>query len=247
MEENKKEAGIMISEIGFSNFPVLLKSAGLDFFILDCEHGGFDYADISRMLMTARLIGLTAVVRVADNSRKDLIKFADMGAGGVLLPMTDCAEDIEKVVRFTKYSPLGRRGRSTMRAHTLYSPPEIGRYMREANGRFRVYAQLETAAGVKNAAEILAVDGVDGCFVGPNDLSDDYGCLENTAAPQIFMAIQEVGAAARTAKKTAGIITGNKIYMSAAKKNGFEMYCKGSELNAVKEYCVAIVRTLQEE
>ena len=59
-----RKSGIMVSEIPFANMPVLMKNAGLDYFILDCEHGGFDYVDISRIIMTARLCGLPVIVRL---------------------------------------------------------------------------------------------------------------------------------------------------------------------------------------
>ena len=99
------KCGIMVSEIPFSNMPVLLKNSGLDYFILDCEHGGFDYCDISRMIMTARLCNLPIIVRLPNNDRKDIIKFMDMGADGVLLPMTNTVDDIKKVVEYAKYQP----------------------------------------------------------------------------------------------------------------------------------------------
>lgn len=62
--ENK--AGIMISEIAFANMPVLLKAADLDFFILDCEHGGFDYSQIAGMISVSRLAGISLIIRLAE-------------------------------------------------------------------------------------------------------------------------------------------------------------------------------------
>ena len=134
---------MMISEIAFSNMPVLLKNAGIEFCILDCEHGGFDYAEVSRLIMTARLCGLELIVRLANNERKDVVKYLDMGADGLLLPMTNTAEDIRKVADYAKYPPLGHRGISTMRAHTLYAPPPVlaggnarrrGKYRQDSRG-----------------------------------------------------------------------------------------------------------------
>lgn len=240
------KCGIMISEIAFPNFAVLLKSAGLDFFIIDCEHGGFDYKEVSAMIMNARLCGIESIIRLSGNERKDIIKFMDMGVGGVLLPMTGCAEDIELVVQYAKYRPEGRRGISTMRAHTLYAPPEIKEYMHIANSSTKVYAQIETEAGVSNIDAILAVKGVSGCFVGPNDLADDYGLIGVKQIPQIFSAIQKIGKAADKAGKVAGIITADSGYIAEAQAAKFCLFCKGSELNAVKEYCQNVCKSLRE-
>lgn len=240
-----KKIGLMLSEIPFSNMPVLLKNAGLDYFILDYEHGGFDYADMSKIIVNARLCGLTVIVRLPNNQRKDIIKLMDMGANGLLLPMTNTAADIACVVDYAKYRPIGKRGLSTMRAHTFYAPPPIVDYMREANAQTKVFAQIETAMGVDNIDEILSVEGVDGIFVGPNDLSDDYGCIAEKTAPQILQAIARVGEATEKAGKTAGIITGNAAYIEKSRESGFLYYCKGSELNAIAEYCKKIVAELK--
>ena len=240
------KCGIMVSEIAFSNMPVLLKNSGLDYFILDCEHGGFDYADISRMIMTARLCGLPIIVRLPNNDRKDIIKLMDMGADGVLLPMTNTVEDIKQVVEYAKYQPIGNRGISTMRAHTFYNPPPINEYLPQANARTKVFAQAETIAGVENIEAILAVEGVDGVFIGPNDMSADYGCLGNENAPEIMSAIEKIAGACKKMGKVGGIITGNQGYLAKAKQSGLEYFCKGSELNAISAYCKKIKKEIGE-
>ena len=239
------KVGLMLSEIPFSNMPVLMKNSGLDFFIIDCEHGGFDYVDVSRIIMTARLCKLFVIVRLPNNLRKDIVKFMDMGADALLLSMTNNVSDIQEVVKYAKYQPIGKRGISTMRAHTLYNPPAVSDYMQIANERTKVYAQIETVEGVKNVSEILSVNGVDGVFVGPNDLSADYNCLTNPEAPEILNAIKTVGENAKKAGKTAGIITGNKSYINVATENGFTYFSKGSELNAISQYCKNIVKELK--
>ena len=237
---------MMISEIAFSNMPVLLKNAGIEFCILDCEHGGFDYAEVSRLIMTARLCGLELIVRLANNERKDVVKYLDMGADGVLLPMTNTAEDIRKVADYAKYPPLGHRGISTMRAHTLYAPPPVLEYMPAGNARTKIFAQAETRAGVENIDRILAVPGVSGCFIGPNDLSADYECLGDPNAPPILKAIERVGEAAAAAGKISGMITANKNYLSKAKSCRFTAFCVGSELNAIAEYGKKTARLIKE-
>lgn len=237
---------MMISEIAFSNMPVLLKNAGIEFCILDCEHGGFDYAEVSRLIMTARLCGLELIVRLANNERKDVVKYLDMGADGLLLPMTNTAEDIRKVADYAKYPPLGHRGISTMRAHTLYAPPPVLEYMPAGNARTKIFAQAETRAGVENIDRILAVPGVSGCFIGPNDLSADYECLGDPNAPPILKAIERVGEAAATAGKISGMITANKNYLSKAKSCRFTAFCVGSELNAIAEYGKKTARLIKE-
>ena len=80
-----------------------------------------------------------------------------------------------------------------MRAHTLYNPPPLPDYMKSVNLRTKIYAQIETAEGVERIDEILSVEGVEGFLLGPNDLSDSYGCLGDTAANPILTAIDRNG------------------------------------------------------
>ena len=242
MISNQQKIGVMLSEVGFQNFPIILKNEGMDFVIVDTEHGSFDYSTLSGIMTTARLVGLDTVVRLADNSRRDIIRMCDMGAGGFLLPMTNCAEDIRQVVKYAKYAPVGQRGISTNRAHTLYNPPPIDQYMVEANERIKVYAQIETVAGVENIDEILEVEGVAGVFVGPNDLSCDMGCIGDNAP--VKEAIDKVAKAAADHGKTWGIITASKDLIDHSLSRGVDMISYGSEINMMKDYCRAIKKKI---
>ena len=235
----KNKIGLMVSEIPFSNMPVLLKASGLDFFILDYEHGSFDYSAMYQMITNAKLSGIECIVRIPNNERKDIIKLLDMGASGLLLPMTNNKDDIEKVIMYAKYPPIGKRGVSTMRAHTLYNPPKVLDYMKEANEKVKIFAQIETVDGVNNLDEIMNTPGLTGAMIGPNDLSADYGCLGNDNAKEILNVINTLSKYKDT--KEIGIITGNKNYLSEAHKCGYDYYSIGSELNAIRNYSKKII------
>lgn len=238
------EVGTMLSELPFSNFPIILKNTGMDFFIIDAEHGAMDYTEIAKILTVARLAGMPAIVRLADNSRKDIIKFMDMGAAGLLLPMTNSQADIAQVVQYAKYRPQGQRGISTTRAHTLYRPIELQTYMREANSQTHIYAQIETVAGIMHISEILSAEHVDGVFIGPNDLSDD---LQRHPAFQktIPECIEQVALHAKKANKQCGIITTNPSYINTATKCGIDKISYGSELHMLIQSCSHIARSLK--
>ncbi len=187
------KTGVMLSEICFVNLPVILKNSGVDFLIVDNEHGAFDYAFLSLSIMVARLCGLRLIVRLPCNDPRDVTRLADMGATGLLLPMTGCAEDIRRLVEHAKYATAGKRGVSGNRAHTLYDPPPMRDYMRAANAAMKVYAQIENREGVENIEDILSVEDVDGVFIGPNDLACDLDCIGDDAP--VKHAIQTVFAA----------------------------------------------------
>lgn len=231
--------GTMLSEICFPNFMVIAKNSGLDYVILDNEHGYFDYADIAKITMTANLVGLDLIVRIGDSGRSHITKLADMGVSGFLLPMTNGPEDIARVVECAKYAPEGKRGLSTTRAHTLYNPPPLKEYLPSANQKMKIYAQIETVKGVDNVADILAVEGVDGIFIGPNDLMSDLGCGYDKTA--LYPIIEKIGSLSKFANKPFGIITGDKELIGKAMDNGVSFLSIGSELNMLISGCKKIM------
>ncbi|MBQ8837322.1 MAG: hypothetical protein IJ002_07450 [Clostridia bacterium] len=237
-DAQKADLGMMLSEIPFANMILLLKNNNFDFMIIDNEHGSFDYSDMTKMFAVARLAPLRTIVRLPDNNRAWITKCVDAGADGFLLPMTNSASDIAKVVEYAKYTPIGKRGISTMRAHTLYAPPSLDKYMSAANEHVKVYAQIETRAGVENVDEILAERGVDGVFVGPNDLSCDLGCIGDTKP--ILECIEKVAAAAAKCGKKWGIITTSKALLDKALELSVDMISYGSELHMLDAECKKI-------
>ena len=232
------KVGTMLSEIPFTNFPIIIKKTGLDFFILDNEHGSFDYSTITALAMNTQLIDSKMIVRLSDNTRMNITKFCDAGVRGFLLPMTNDAKQIEQVIEYAMYYPVGKRGISTTRAHTMYNPPKLTDYMKSANEKMEIYAQIETKQGVENVEEILKVNGLKGVIIGPNDLSCDIESLSDKAP--VIECIKKVALAAKKAGKICGIITTDKDYINTALEYGAAMVSYGSELNMIINTCKSI-------
>lgn len=234
------ERGTMLSEIAFQNFPIIMKRQGLDFIIIDDEHGIFDDKSVAEIAQTAKFVGLKAIVRLPNSSRQIITKLADSGVSAFLLPMTDTAEDIKQVIKYAKYSPAGSRGISTTRAHTLYGVDDMSKYMSEANRKMQIYAQIETVCGVGNIKEILRAEGLEGIFIGPNDLADDIGCIGDIEP--IKKCIDKICSAAKDVGKPCGIITNNLELLRYAFQAGISMFSYGSEINMLKDGAKKITR-----
>lgn len=168
----------------------------------------------------------------------------DMGADGLLLPMTNTKKDIEQVVKYAKYSPIGERGISATRAHTDYYPPNLDEYMLSTNDRTMIFAQIETKDGIEHIEEILATPGVFGAMVGPNDLSCDLKCLGQTEP--ILPVLRIIADAASKYDKASGIITTNEKLLIEAERVGMRWFSIGSELNMLKTGCKTVVETVKE-
>ncbi len=233
LNKNEFVLGTMISEISSPNIPRMLQSGGFEFAILDCEHGCFDYSQASGIIGIAAGIHMPIIVRLPEIRREVITKYMDMGATGLMAPMTGCREDMEAIVRFSKYHPLGKRGISTQRAHTSYNPPPLSSYMKKANDETIIIAQLETKEGIANAEDILSVEGVDCALIGPNDLSCDLGRPGDITASEVQYCIRMAIAAAKKLNKPCGIISGSMPLLKNCREMGMTVFSCSSEIGLI--------------
>ena len=119
--------------------------------------------------------GIKVIVRVPSVQREFITKVMDIGVDGLLLPQIDNVKQAEDAVKFAKYAPLGERGISTTRAHTGYHVDSLTDYMRSANEKTVLLAQIESREAVKNSLDIAKVEGIDGLIIGPNDMAGESG------------------------------------------------------------------------
>lgn len=230
IENGNTMLGTMISEFGSPNIVRILKTGGYEFVIIDCEHGPFDFTQLSGMVALANAIHMPVLVRVPGIDRGFITKVLDMGADGLLAPMINTVEDACNLVECAKYLPLGKRGASTTRAHTNYLPPKLDEYMEEANKRTIILAQIETCESVENAEKIAAVSGVDALVIGPTDLSADMGRPGDLHTPEFLSNAKRVTDAALSQGKRCGTVASNVEYLHKCQEMGMNLFCMGSEL-----------------
>ncbi|HYW52905.1 MAG TPA: aldolase/citrate lyase family protein [Dongiaceae bacterium] len=186
----------------------LLASHGWDWLLIDMEHGPIPLAEAGAMVTAVRAQGGVPIVRVAWNESSQIQRVLDLGAWGIMVPVVNTVDDARRVVRDARFPPLGERSRGGVRANLTFET-DPGTYSLRANDEILVLVQVETEQSVANVAEILAVDGIDGVFVGPNDLAFSGGkpwpdVWEKDAA--YMKLIDAVPRAAEAAGKFAGIL-----------------------------------------
>jgi len=198
--------GTMITVFENPEIVKILKVCGFDFFIVDGEHGSFDYSDVAKMFALARETGIPPMIRIPEVRREVVLKYMEMGAKGILLPNTETVEQAKALVAYSKYYPLGDRGVSLLRAHTGFEKiASATGYMEKANAETILMLQIESPRAVERIDDLLAVDGIDAAFVGPNDLSQSMGIMGQTDNPRFIEAIERVIAAAKKHGKFSGI------------------------------------------
>ncbi|MDP1672947.1 MAG: aldolase/citrate lyase family protein, partial [Burkholderiales bacterium] len=151
----------------------VLADAGFDWVLLDTEHSPNELPNVQNQL-DAMLAGSTeGIVRPAWNDTVLIKRFLDVGARTLLIPYVQNAEEARRAVAATRYPPLGVRGVSGCTRATRYG--RIKDYFKRVHDELCVLVQVETVAAMKEIEAIAAVEGVDGIFIGPNDLAADMG------------------------------------------------------------------------
>lgn len=234
MKRNEKLVGLFLSEIAAPNLVRLLKAAGADFIVVDCEHGYFDYSQVAALAAVANGISMPLIVRMAGISREAIQKYLDAGVDGIWSPMVETAEQARRMVQLGKYAPEGVRGISTMRPHSNYAPGNLTDYTKAANERTMFFAQIETKLGAENADAIAAVEGIDGIFVGPNDLACDLGHAGNFDTADMDAAIGQILAAAKRHSIPCGMVASSTDFLHRWELRGMTLFSCNSELGLLK-------------
>jgi 4-hydroxy-2-oxoheptanedioate aldolase len=176
---------------------------GVDFICVDSEHSAIDRGILVDLIRGADVVGLPTVVRVGENSPGLIGQALDAGATGVLVPYMETGVAVAAAVSYARYPPLGRRGVGPGRA-TSYGR-DVQDYVSRAGQDILVGVQVESVLGVERITEILAVEGLDFVFIGPNDLAFSMGFGADPGAPEVSSAIEATIASAVGAGMPVGI------------------------------------------
>lgn len=182
----------------------ILGLAGFDWLLLDGEHATNDVLTFIPQLMALKDSRSAPVVRPAWNDQVLIKRLLDIGFYNFLIPYIETEEQAKQAVSYTRYPPEGIRGVSV--SHRSNAFGTIEDYFEKINQNIAVMLQIETQQAVDNVEKITSVDGVDGIFVGPSDLSASLGHFGNPKHPEVQTAIQKVFDTAKKYGKGCGIL-----------------------------------------
>ncbi len=214
--------GTFVGEFATPGIGHILGKAGLDFAFVDLEHAAFSYETLKSVVRYMSDAGVAILARPPSSQYHDVSRALDVGAEAVVPPMMTLAQ-AKEVVRHIKYPPAGGRGIAFAMSHDQYTPGPAAQKIAELNKRTCFIALIETAQGVEEVAEIAALDGVDGLFIGHFDLSCSLGIPGEFEHPTFLTAIESIKAAA----KTAGISLGR---MAMTPEEGAQFYAEGFDM-----------------
>ncbi len=180
--------------------------AGFDWLMLDGEHTPNDLRSMLAQLQTIAGYACQPVCRVPVGETALIKQYLDLGMPNLLVPMVDTPQQAAALVQACRYPPQGIRGMGTARASRW---GRYTRYAQEANDQVCLLVQVETRLALANLDAIAAVEGIDGIFIGPSDLSASLGHAGNATHPDVQAAIEDAFARTLRAGKAPGILTGD--------------------------------------
>lgn len=203
--------------------------SGFDAVTVDLQHGmiGFDAA-----LAMFQALSATPAVPLARVPRNDpalIMHLLDAGAYGLICPMISTADQARHFAGACRYPPVGNRSFGPARG-LLYGGTD---YFANANDEIIALAMIETVEGLENLDAIVATEGLDGVYIGPNDLSLSLGVAPSAEStePVVVDAIARILDACRKAGKQAGIFCSSGEAAARRSEQGFTLVTPGNDAN----------------
>ncbi len=183
---------------------------GMDFYMIDGEHGAISASDITNMVRACELRNTTPLARIRSVDAKLILQYMDAGIMGVMMPTIDNADDVKTLVEAIKYPPMGKRGLGPVRASDyMQGPMNQADYVSFANEQTLVMPQIESLECVKNLPELCKIDGVDGFIIGPRDLAMSMGYYDGPAHEEVRKVLDEIFDTILESGKWFGTVAGN--------------------------------------
>jgi len=229
-------------ESGVQTTAECIALGGMDYIIIDAEHGPFGPESAADFICASERRGMTPLVRVQDKQRPSILKMLDVGAGGLIIPDINSIEEIRQVMKYAKYYPMGERGVAYARGcgFGYADPMPIEEYFSESNRETLMFPQCETLGCLNDIENIAAEEGVDGIFIGPFDLSTAMGIPGQFDAPEMKEALTRILNACKNAGKIAMIYADNGDAGRKLLEQGFDSV-------AINMDTILLIRCIKQE
>lgn len=238
MIENKIKARLAAGETTYGIFlglghPIASEvsaGAGFDWLLIDGEHAANNHLTMLDQAKALQIHKTETFVRIVDRDPRHLKQFVDGGVRNFLVPVVDTADQAADLAAALRYPPEGVRGVGALGARAT----NFGRnpaYLKEANEGMCLLTQCETRQGFENLDEILKVDGVDGVFFGPSDISADFGLIGQAGHAEVKSAVIDGIKKVRAAGKAAGVMTMDDGLIADYREAGANFLSVGLDTN----------------
>ena len=208
----------------------MFTSSGVDFVGIDIEHSTISQEQAQRIIAAAHAGGVACLPRLASHNGEQIKRLLDSGADGVIVPMVSTRTEVERIVEWCKYPPLGKRSYGIARAQGYGFNFE--EYTAAWNSSSIIIIQIESIQGVEAADDLLANEAVNGAMVGPYDLSGSLGIPGQLSDSRVTEACTRVIEACRLQGKACGthLVDPTEAQVLAAFDAGYTFVVLGSDV-----------------
>ena len=190
------------TSMGHPQVTEMLARSGVDFIGIDIEHSTISQEQSQRIIAACHADGVCCLPRVASHNPEAIKRLLDSGADGVIVPTVETSEQVEKIIKWIKYPPTGKRGYGIARAQGYGH--DFQEYTSQWNESSILIIQIESISAVENIEQLLKFDEVDGAMVGPYDISGSLGIPGQIDNEKVLNAGREVVEACRKFGKACG-------------------------------------------
>jgi 4-hydroxy-2-oxoheptanedioate aldolase len=218
----------------------IVSHSGFDWLLIDTEHSPNELPDVLAQLQAAQGGGCSLLVRPAWNDMVLIKRALDIGAQTLLLPFVQNAEEARRAVEWTRYPPKGMRGITGSGRASRYG--RVKDYLKNAASEICVLVQVETRSALDQIEAIASVEGIDGVFIGPNDLSASFGHIGNWGHAEVQAALEDAVKRLKKIGKPAGILTPNEDEAKKFIAWGYTFVAVGADVGLLAKNADALAR-----
>lgn len=222
----------------------ILGGMGFDFVVIDEEHAPFDRVTIDNGLLAARAVGTAGIVRVAEPTPAKLLAVLDDGAAGVLVPHVSSVEKAKAIVSACRYRG-GTRGFSNSPRAGGYGTLGMWQHVEAQDRSVTVIAMIEDPKALDVIDEIVAIDGLDGFFIGRGDLSVAMGA-ESQGAPEVLSATDRIAKAADAVGKPVCVMVGSIAEAAPFRALGITSFIVSSDQGLMRQSAGKVLTDFRE-
>lgn len=197
LRNGNQMVGAMVFEYLRPSLVKIFRRAGFDFIFIEKEHGIFDSKELPDFVLSARDNRVPVISKTGSLNRSEVTRLVDSGIVGIQLPRTESREQLLELAQYMKFPPIGTRAGAPCFGNVDYSwasDYDLGgrKWQKGANEATSIVAQIETARGYENAAEIVTAPHVDMVYVGPYDFSISMGRPGEYDHPDVARPMMEI-------------------------------------------------------
>ena len=231
------------------NSPLLVEviaSSGIDFLIIDAEHGNFTYETAQILVSICELYRVSPIMRVGEVNESLILRALDIGVHGIQVPNIKTVDDARLLVKFSKYPPNGLRGFSPYTKAGLFDLKNSEKLLKNANKNTIVIANIEDLTGLENIDDICKVNGLDIIFIGLFDLSKSLGIPGDIQNDLVLERLDRAIELVHSNNKKIGSIASSLDMLEILKKKGVDYITYSVDTGVVKESYMRVIDKFKE-